>query len=200
MYVATKRTVDALGALLLLMGLFPLLAGAAVAIWLVDGRPIFFSQSRIGRNGVPFRIVKLRTLKTGPKDPTRPAAHTTRIGPFLRRWAIDELPQLWNVLWGDMSLVGPRPALPEQGRTYGPRERIRLRVRPGLTGWAQIHGRNALSWPERIDHDLWYVRNRHLGIDLFILARTPAILIRGIGVYGPDGRTASFPSSTDTHA
>jgi lipopolysaccharide/colanic/teichoic acid biosynthesis glycosyltransferase len=99
-----------------------------------------------------------------------------------------------------MSLVGPRPTLPEQVDQYGPHERRRLRVRPGLTGWAQIHGRNALSWPERIEYDVWYVRNRSLWLDLQILLRTPIVLLHGVGVNGPDGQNPSFPSSSPSHA
>jgi len=200
MYPVAKRLLDVFGASLLLLLLSPLLGMVALAIWGIDGRPVFFTQVRAGRDGAPFRLVKFRTLEPGPKDPTRPAAHTTRLGGPLRRWAIDELPQLWNVLRGEMSLVGPRPVPLSQAERYGPRERRRLRVRPGITGWAQVQGRNALSWPERIEHDRWYVRHRSLWIDLRILARTPLILLRGTGVYGPDGRTPSFSSSPDPNA
>jgi lipopolysaccharide/colanic/teichoic acid biosynthesis glycosyltransferase len=200
MYSVAKRLFDVVGASLLLLGLSPLLAGVALAIWLVDGRPITFTQTRVGRAGTPFRIWKFRTLVTGPKDPTRPADYTTRLGGPLRRWAIDELLQLWNVLRGDMSLVGPRPPLPKQAQKYTSRERIRLQVRPGLTGWAQIHGRNALSWPERIEYDRWYVHNRTFKLDLAVLLRTPLVLIRGIGVSGPGGQTASSSSTTSSHA
>ncbi len=187
MYPVLKRLLDVVGASLLLLGLSPLFAGVALAIRLVDGRPILFTQMRTGRTGTPFRIWKFRTLETGPKDPTRPSDHTTRLGSPLRRWAIDELPQLWNVLRGDMSLVGPRPPLPDQTRKYTPREHVRLQVRPGLTGWAQIHGRNALSWSERIEHDRWYVQERSPLLDLYILARTPGVLLSGTGATGPNG-------------
>jgi len=200
MYPVAKRLLDVFGASLLLLLLSLLLGMVALAIWGIDGRPVFFTQVRAGRDGAPFRLVKFRTLEPGPKDPTRPVAHTTRLGGPLRRWAIDELPQLWNVLRGEMSLVGPRPVPLSQAERYGPRERRRLRVRPGITGWAQVQGRNALSWPERIEHDRWYVRHRSLWIDLRILARTPLILLRGTGVYGPDGRTPSFSSSPDPNA
>ena len=198
-----KRALDLAGAGLLVVGLAPVCGLVALCIWLDDGRPLLFTQTRAGCQGEPFRIFKFRTLTHEPDDPTRPAAHTTRIGEFLRRWALDELPQLWNVLRGEMSLVGPRPTLPEQVEQYGPYERTRLQVPPGITGWAQIHGRNALSWPERIDLDVWYVHNRSLWLDLRILIRTPIILIRGTGVYGPENRNASFPSSStspDAHA
>lgn len=200
MYPLAKRLLDVLGATLLCLVLSPLLGGVALAIWAVDGRPILFTQLRAGHNGAPFRIFKFRTLEPGPKDPTRPFAHATRLGAPLRRWAIDELPQLWNVLRGEMSLVGPRPAPLSQVERYGTHERVRLRVRPGLTGWAQIQGRNALPWPERIEHDRWYVRHRSLWIDLRILARTPLVLLRGTGVYGPDDRTPTFSRPSDPNA
>ena len=198
-----KRALDLVGASLLLVGLAPALGLVALCIWLDDGRPIFFTQTRAGCQGESFRIAKFRTLTHEPDDPTRPSAYTIRTGDVLRRWALDELPQLWNVLRGEMSLVGPRPTLPEQVEQYGPHERTRLRVPPGITGWAQIHGRNALSWPERIDLDVWYVQNRSLLLDLQILLRTPGILLRGTGVYRPDDTNPSFPSSSsrsDSHA
>lgn len=195
-----KRALDLVGACVLLAGLSPVLGLVAVCVWLDDGRPILFTQTRAGRRGQPFQIYKFRTLTHEPADPTQPSAHTTRTGSFLRRWALDEWPQLWNVLRGEMSLVGPRPTLPEQVEQYGPYERTRLQVRPGITGWAQIHGRNALSWPKRIDLDVWYVRNRSLWLDLQILLRTPIILIQGTGVEGPDGHNPSFSSSSRSHA
>jgi len=193
---ASKRALDVVGASLLLAGLAPVLGLVATCIWLDDGRPLLFTQVRAGCQGEPFRIFKFRTLTGAPDDPARPSAYTTRIGGLLRRWALDELPQLWNVLRGEMSLVGPRPTLPEQVDQYGTYERTRLQVPPGITGWAQIHGRNALSWPERIDLDVWYVRNRSLLLDLRILLRTPAVLLRGVGVEGPDGRNPHFPPSS----
>lgn len=193
---ATKRTLDVVGASLLLLGLSPLLGLVAACIWLDDGRPLLFTQTRAGCHGEPFRIFKFRTLTQKPDDPTRPSAHTTRIGSLLRRWALDELPQLWNVLRGEMSLVGPRPTVPRQVEQYGSYERTRLQVLPGITGWAQIHGRNALSWPERIDLDVWYVRNWSLLRDLQILFYTPITLVSGVGVESPGGRNPDF-SSTD---
>ncbi|MEF8796059.1 MAG: sugar transferase [Salinivenus sp.] len=195
MYPVAKRLFDVVGASLLLVGLSPLLGLVALAIWGTDGRPVFFVQVRAGRDATPFRLIKFRTLTPGPKDPTRPADHTIQIGEVLRRWAIDELPQLWNVLRGEMSLVGPRPVPLSHVDRYGPRERLRLRVRPGLTGWAQIQGRNALSWPERIELDRQYVRSRTLGLDLYILGCTPGILFSGAGVTGKDGRNPPLRST-----
>ena len=199
-YTMAKRALDLVGASVLLVALAPLFGLVALCVWLDDGRPLLFTQTRAGHRGHPFRIYKFRTLTQEPEDPTRPAAHTTRVGPFLRRWALDELPQLWNVLRGEMSLVGPRPTLPEQVEQYGPHERRRLQVRPGLTGWAQIHGRNALSWPERIDLDVWYVRHRRLLLDLRILLRTPVVLMQGVGVTGTDGTNPSFSPASRSHA
>jgi len=196
-YSVAKRALDVGGSLLLLVGLAPVLCVLLAWIWWDDGRPLFFTQVRAGQHGVPFRILKLRTLSAPPDDPARAAARTTRSGRFLRRWALDEIPQLWNVLRGDMSLVGPRPPLIDDLQQYGPHERTRLQVRPGLTGWAQIHGRNALPWAERIDHDVWYVHNRSFLLDLKVLAQTPRVLLRGQGVYGRDGRNPSFSSSPD---
>lgn len=194
---ASKRVLDVVGASLLLVGLAPVLGLVALCIWLDDGRPLLFTQTRAGCQGDPFRIFKFRTLTHEPEDPTRPSAHTTRIGSLLRRWALDELPQLWNVLRGEMSLVGPRPTVPRHVEQYGTHERTRLQVPPGITGWAQIHGRNALSWPERIDLDVWYVQNWSLLRDLQILLYTPFTLVSGVGVRGPDGQNPDF-SSTDS--
>lgn len=200
LHSTVKRALDLVGASLLLVGLAPVFGLVAVSIWLTDGRPILFTQTRIGRDGVPFRLLKFRTLTHEPDAPTQPSTHTTRTGDLLRRWALDELPQLWNVLRGEMSLVGPRPTLPNQVKQYGPHEQRRLQVLPGLTGWAQIHGRNALSWAERIDLDVWYVRHRSLGLDLRILLRTPLVLMRGIGVTGADGTNPSFSPASRSHA
>lgn len=200
LHSTVKRALDLVGASLLLVGLAPVIGLVATSIWLTDGRPVLFTQTRIGRDGVPFRLLKFRTLTHEPDDSTQPAAHTTRTGDLLRRWALDELPQLWNVLRGEMSLVGPRPTLPNQVKQYGSHEQRRLQVLPGLTGWAQIHGRNALSWAERIDLDLWYVRHRSLGLDLRILLRTPLVLMRGIGVNGADGTNPTFSPASRSHA
>lgn len=200
LYSRVKRALDLLAAGVLLLGLSPLLGIIAVGIWLDDGRPILFHQTRVGRRGILFRLYKFRTLTHEPADPTCPTAHTTRSGEVLRRWALDELPQLWNVLRGEMGLIGPRPTVPAHVKQYGPYERERLEVRPGLTGWAQIHGRNALSWAERIDLDVSYVQHRTLALDLRILLRTPLVLVRGVGVTGADGTNPSFTPASRSHA
>jgi lipopolysaccharide/colanic/teichoic acid biosynthesis glycosyltransferase len=162
-----------------------LLAAAAVAIKLEDGGPVFYRQRRVGLNGEEFELLKLRTMEV---DAERKGAgyavnegdpRITRVGRLLRRLSLDELPQLWNVVRGDMSLVGPRPTLSYQVDRYTPRQRRRLEVRPGLTGWAQIHGRARLPWEDRIELDVWYVEHRSPWLDLRILVRTPAALFGG---------------------
>lgn len=199
-YATYKSIADRFLAAGTLLVLSPLLALIAGAIALLDGRPVVFTQLRAGQHGKPFRIYKFRTLHLGPKDPERPSAHCTRTGAFLRRWALDELPQLWNIVRGDMSFIGPRPTLLDQVRRYGAFERTRLHAKPGLTGWAQIHGRNALSWPERIRLDVWYVEHQSLWVDAKILLHTPRVLWRGTGVYGPTGGNDAFAQSPSSSA
>lgn len=186
-YAFWKSAADRITAALALVLMSPLLLAIAAAIALRDGRPVLFTQQRVGQHGRLFRIYKFRTIRPGPHDPTRPNDHLTRTGGVLRRWALDELPQLWNIVRGDMGFVGPRPTVPAQVRRYTAFERKRLRVKPGLTGWAQIHGRNALSWPERIALDVWYVEHRSLWVDAKIVLHTPRVLMRGTGVYGARG-------------
>jgi lipopolysaccharide/colanic/teichoic acid biosynthesis glycosyltransferase len=188
-----KRLFDVLAAGALLIAATPFLCLVAVAVWIDSGRPIVFSQTRSGRHGTPFTLYKFRTLHPNTGLVDAPRDYTTCTGRWLRRWGVDELPQLWNVLRGDMSLVGPRPTLPQQVTRYGAFERQRLAVRPGLTGWAQVHGRNAIPWPERIDLDVWYVHHHSLWLDLHILLRTPRAVLLGTGVYGRDGRNLDYP-------
>lgn len=195
-YDAAKRALDVAGAILLAVVLAPLLVTIGGLVLLDSGRPVFFRQTRIGRGGRPFRILKFRTLRAGSSPTPAPKQHETRIGGLLRRWGLDELPQLWNILRGEMSLVGPRPTLPGQVDRYGAFERQRLRVRPGLTGWAQIHGRNAISWDERIALDVWYVKHRSFRLDARILWRTPSAVLSGRGVYGPSGHNPDYADSS----
>jgi len=163
----------------------PLLAAAAIAVKLGDGGPVLFKQTRVGRDGRDFELLKLRTMVVGAERQGAGYAvnvgdsRITRVGAFLRRTSLDELPQLWNVVRGDMSLIGPRPTLRYQVERYTERQRRRLEVLPGITGWAQIHGRAALSWDERIELDVWYVDHRSARTDLLILFRTPLALFGG---------------------
>jgi lipopolysaccharide/colanic/teichoic acid biosynthesis glycosyltransferase len=163
----------------------PFLGLAAAAIKLDDGAPVLYRQERVGKDGRSFELLKLRTMVVGAERlgsgwaVDRGDPRITRVGRVLRRLSIDELPQLWNVVRGDMSLVGPRPTLAYQVDQYTPRQRRRLEVKPGVTGWAQIHGRARLPWSERIELDVWYVEHRSVWVDLKILARTPLALLRG---------------------
>jgi lipopolysaccharide/colanic/teichoic acid biosynthesis glycosyltransferase len=180
-----NRTADLAVAGTALVVAAPLLGLAALAIKLEDGGPVFYSQTRVGRDGGDFELLKLRTMVPGAErlgagyavnegDP-----RITSVGRVLRRLSLDELPQLWNVVRGDMSVIGPRPTLRYQVERYDDRQRRRLEVKPGITGWAQIHGRATLPWPERIELDVWYVEHRSPGLDLAILARTPLALFSG---------------------
>jgi len=152
---------------------------------LEDGGPVLYRQTRVGKDGVDFELLKLRTMVVGAERlgagfaVDRGDPRITRVGRLLRRTSVDELPQLWNVLRGDMSVIGPRPTLRYQVERYTARQRRRLSVKPGLTGWAQVHGRATLSWEERIELDLWYVEHRSPRIDLEILLRTPLALFAG---------------------
>jgi lipopolysaccharide/colanic/teichoic acid biosynthesis glycosyltransferase len=163
----------------------PLLALAALAAKLEDGGPVLYRQTRVGKDGVDFELLKLRTMVVGAETMgaglavNRGDTRITRAGRFLRKLSLDELPQLWNVVRGDMSLVGPRPTLAYQVERYTPRQRRRLEVRPGITGWAQIHGRARLPWDDRIELDVWYVEHRSPWLDLKIIARTPRALFAG---------------------
>jgi lipopolysaccharide/colanic/teichoic acid biosynthesis glycosyltransferase len=163
----------------------PILGLATLAIKLSDRGPVLYRQQRVGKDGSDFELLKLRTMVVGAEKMgagfavDRGDSRITRVGRLLRRLSLDELPQLWNVLRGDMSIVGPRPTLRYQVDNYTPRQRRRLEVRPGLTGWAQVNGRAELPWEKRIELDVWYVEHRSAGLDLRILLRTPRSLFRG---------------------
>jgi lipopolysaccharide/colanic/teichoic acid biosynthesis glycosyltransferase len=163
----------------------PLLAAAAIAVKLEDGGPVLYRQVRVGKDGVDFELLKLRTMVVGAEHigagfaVNQGDSRITKVGRALRRLSLDELPQLWNVVRGDMSVIGPRPTLRYQVDRYDERQLHRLDVLPGITGWAQIHGRAALPWAERIELDLWYVEHRSARIDLKILLRTPLALFGG---------------------
>jgi lipopolysaccharide/colanic/teichoic acid biosynthesis glycosyltransferase len=180
-----NRAVDVTLAGAALVAASPLLALAALAIKLEDGGPILYRQTRVGKDGVDFELLKLRTMVVGAETMgaglavNRGDPRITRVGRLLRRTSLDELPQLWNVVRGEMSVIGPRPTLRYQVERYDERQRRRLEVKPGLTGWAQVNGRAALPWAERIELDVWYVEHRSPLLDLKILARTPLALFRG---------------------
>ena len=163
----------------------PVLAAAALAVKLGDGGPVLFKQTRVGKDGRDFELLKLRTMVVGAEHQGAGYAvnvgdsRITRVGAFLRRTSLDELPQLWNVVRGDMSLIGPRPTLRYQVDRYTERQRRRLEVLPGITGWAQVKGRASLSWDEKIELDVWYVDHRSPLTDLLILLRTPLALFGG---------------------
>ena len=184
------RSVDVLLAACGLILAAPLLAVAAVAISLTSRGPVIYCQRRIGRDGLPFELYKLRTMRPGA-DPVGVGTpvlegdpRVTPAGRVLRRFSLDEIPNLVNVLRGDMAIVGPRPTLEAQVELYTPRQRRRLEVKPGLTGWAQVNGRAGIPWEERIELDVWYVDHRSLGLDLRILGRTLRLLATGHGLYG----------------
>lgn len=186
-----SRPLDIALALIGLIVTAPVLALAALAIRLEGGGPVFYRQQRIGLHGEPFEMLKLRTMRPG-SDPvgvgtivTRDDPRVTRVGRILRRTSIDELPNLINVLRGEMALVGPRPTIEAQVRDYTPRQHRRHEVRPGITGWAQVQGRAGITWDERIEFDLEYIENRSLPFDLKILARTVALTLTGKGL-APD--------------
>lgn len=182
-----KRLFDTLAACLGLAALCPVIVIAAAVILVEDGRPVLFRQQRAGVRGRIFRILKLRSMRVAP--PGTPASQDDcrllRSGRFLRSSSIDELPSLWNVVRGDMSLVGPRPLLPEYTDRYSREQRRRLDVRPGLTGWAQVNGRNAISWEEKFRLDVWYVDNRSFWLDMKILGMTVVQVLARRGISAP---------------
>ncbi len=188
------RALDILIAAAALALASPVLLVSAVAIRLESRGPVIYRHVRVGRHGQPFELWKLRTMVQGaermgaglyiePGD-----ARITRSGRFLRRFSLDELPNLVNVLRGDLSIVGPRPTVAEQVECYTPYQRRRLEVKPGITGWAQVNGRTSLPWPERIELDVWYVDHRSVRLDLRILARTVRMLATGRGLYSEELR------------
>jgi lipopolysaccharide/colanic/teichoic acid biosynthesis glycosyltransferase len=187
-----KRPLDAVSAAILLVLLAPLMAVIALAVWASTGTPLFFVQDRPGLNGLVFRIVKFRTMsaaRTREGVPLPDAKRLTPIGRFLRATSLDELPELVNVLRGDMSLVGPRPLLVRYLDRYTPSQARRHVVRPGITGWAQVNGRNALSWEEKFALDLWYVEHMSFALDLKVLAMTFINTLRRADVSHPGHAT-----------
>jgi undecaprenyl phosphate N,N'-diacetylbacillosamine 1-phosphate transferase len=197
-----KRAFDCLVATLSLFFLFPVFVVICIGIWIDSPGPLFFTVRAAGREGKPFDQWKFRSMEAGARDKGHPFETSssdpriTRVGRFLRRWSLDELPQLWNVLRGEMSLIGPRPAFLEVAEGYSPLEGRRLLMRPGLTGLAQIHGRNLLPWPRRVSYDIQYIEHYSLWRDAGILIRTIPVVVCGEGIYGPDGRVKMHDLAT----
>ena len=187
-----KRLFDILVAGSLLAVLWPVMVLVAFAVRINLGSPVLYAAVRPGRSDRPFRMFKFRTM-TEARDVTGSLLpdeqRLTRFGRWLRATSLDELPELWNVVIGDMSLVGPRPLLVSYLEHYSPEQRRRHLVRPGITGWAQINGRNAIDWEEKFKHDVWYVDNRSFWFDLKILALTFGTLLRREGISAPDHAT-----------
>ncbi len=180
----------------------PLVAVLAIAIRLESPGDPIYRQTRVGKDGALFEIFKLRTMVRGAEFTGAGLAiqegddRITRIGAWLRRYSLDELPNLWNIVRGEMSIIGPRPTLSAQVDQYTERQRLRLAVKPGLTGWAQVNGRASLPWSERIELDIWYVENRSLALDLRILARTVRMVLGGHGLY--KGETGGWHPPNET--
>jgi lipopolysaccharide/colanic/teichoic acid biosynthesis glycosyltransferase len=199
-----RRIIDIVAAALGGLVLLPAAVLVATLIRLRLGSPVLFRQQRSGLLGREFTIVKFRTMRPAQHGAETDLDRDTTLGRRLRVASLDELPQLINVLRGDMSLIGPRPTLPEQVVHYDDRQRGRLSIRPGITGWAQVNGRNSISWPERIELDLWYIAHRSLWIDLLVLWRTAKNVLRPQGITGEGGVNQGFPladgGSTASHA
>ncbi|MDP9496005.1 MAG: sugar transferase [Actinomycetota bacterium] len=194
-----KRALDLAVSALALVILSPLLLVIGAMVWWRLGRPILFRQERPGLGAQPFTLVKFRTMRDTPVDPRDGSSDQDRLDPFgarLRSSSLDELPELWNVLKGDMSLVGPRPLLMHYLPLYSERQARRHEVRPGVTGWAQINGRNATPWPDRLEMDVWYVENRSLWLDLKILALTIPRALRRSGVTQEGQATVEYFSGS----
>ncbi len=184
-----RRAIDITLSLLALAVTAPLVALAMLAIRLESKGSAIYRQRRVGRDGREFDVLKLRTMVDGAESHGAGLAinendpRVTRVGRILRRTSLDELPNLVNVARGEMSLIGPRPTLPSQVAQYTERQRGRLGIRPGITGWAQVNGRAALPWSERIELDLWYIEHRSWRVDLEIVRRTPGMVLGGSGLY-----------------
>jgi len=193
-----KAILDVIFGIILLILLLPVFILIAVLIKIDSKGPVFFKQKRIGKDEKPFVIYKFRSMVNNAekiglglnicKDDFR----ITRVGKFLRDWSFDELPQLINIVIGDMSFIGPRPTLDYQVAAYNDIQRKRLKVKPGVTGWAQVNGRNSLTWAERIEYDVWYVDHYSFWLDLLILLRTFKVALMREGLYGKDGTNDDF--------
>jgi len=202
-FLSLKRLFDLLVSASVLFLFSPLLVLIALAIKLDDGGPILFVQDRVGKNRRIFRCYKFRTMVLGAETigsgftVTANDARITRVGRLLRLWTLDEIPQLVNVFKGEMSIVGPRPWVPAQAAYCSPADSRRFNFKPGMAGWAWIHGRNRLPWDERVRLDLWYVDHWSLGLDFYILARAFVLLFLRDGVYGAESGDDSPETQTD---
>ncbi len=198
--IGVKRVFDILIAGSALVVLAPLIVIIAVTIAIFNGRPVFFTQLRPGIDGVPFRLIKFRSMSSEPDAEDEQAADSvrlTRIGRILRAASLDELPELWNILVGDMSLVGPRPLLMEYLPLYSEEQARRHSVKPGLTGWAQVNGRNSLTWEERFALDLWYIDNQSFMLDVRILWLTIGRVLSRQGIsHSGEATMSKFTGST----
>lgn len=193
--MTAKRIFDVFMATFLLLVLSPLLLLVTLAVWAMLGRPVLFSQTRPGLNGRPFRVVKFRSMSHATGADGKLKSDAERLGAFgrfLRSTSLDELPELWNVLRGEMSLVGPRPLLVEYLPLYSPFQARRHEVRPGITGWAQVNGRNAIAWEDKFALDVWYVDNRSMWLDLRILLMTVGRVLRREGVAQDGHATTAY--------
>lgn len=187
-----KRIFDILFSILLLVFLSPILILVAILVWIFIGKPIIFSQDRPGLNGKLFMLVKFRTMTSQTDingDLLEDFLRLPKFGHFLRSTSLDELPELWNILKGEMSFVGPRPLLEEYLPLYSAQQKRRHDVKPGITGWAQVNGRNAVSWEEKFDLDLWYIENQSFWLDVKILFMTVISVIKREGISSKDEAT-----------
>lgn len=185
MYQALKRAFDLTMAAVAILVLAPLLAVVALLVFLKLGGPVLYKQVRPGLHGKPFELFKFRSMIDAYDDEGEPLPNDQRITPFgqmLRSLSLDELPELWNIFKGDMSFVGPRPLLMDYLPLYNERQSRRHEVRPGLTGWSQINGRNSLSWEEKFEFDIWYVENASFGLDIKIILMTFLTVLRREGI------------------
>lgn len=185
------RVFDIIFSVFLMVLLSPLCLITAMLVLCCLGRPIFFVQPRVGKNNKVFNLYKFRTMRVASvNDPASDAVRLTRVGKKLRQWSLDELPQLWNVLRNDMSFVGPRPLLVEYLEKYNAHQRRRHEVKPGITGWAQVNGRNTLSWEEKFNYDVWYVDHRSFWLNMKILCMTVCVVFGGKGTQHAGEATA----------
>ncbi|QQK80443.1 exopolysaccharide biosynthesis polyprenyl glycosylphosphotransferase [Salicibibacter cibi] len=200
-----KRLLDVMTAVIILLILSPFLLIIALMIKVDSQGSVFFSQPRIGQHAQTFNIIKFRTMVTNAENQglglktAENDLRITKVGKYLRKLSLDEIPQLFNVLKGEMSLIGPRPAPVHHLDTYSDKEKKRLNMRPGITGWAQVNGRNVLTWPERIEKDIWYVENYSLWLDVKILFRTLKVILLSEGVYSGRNDTVVDESNKDKY-